>query len=59
MFVCLRTYTHTFLFLYLLFLKPPVHMIDQLRDALVVFDDMMDEANERLTRVFTHGSGKT
>jgi len=34
-------------------------MIDQLRDALVVFDDMMDEANERLTRVFTHGSGKT
>ena len=29
--------------------------IDRLTDALVVYDDLMDEADERLTRIFTRG----
>ena len=29
--------------------------IDRLTDALVVYDDLMDEADERMTRLFTHG----
>ena len=30
--------------------------IDRLTDALVVYDDLMDEADERMTRLFTRGS---
>jgi len=30
--------------------------IDRLTNTLIIFVDMMDEANERLTRVFTRGS---
>jgi len=32
------------------------YAIDRLTDALVIYDDLMDEADERLTRIFTHGS---
>jgi len=35
---------------------PKSDMIDRLTDALVVYDDLMDEANERICRLFTHGS---
>ena len=32
---------------------PKADAIDRLTDALVVYDDLMDEADERLTRIFT------
>ena len=35
---------------------PKADAIDRLSDALVVYDDLMDEADERLTRIFTRGS---
>ena len=35
---------------------PKADAIDRLSDALVVYDGLMDEADERLTRIFTHGS---
>jgi len=35
---------------------PKADAIDRLTDALVVYDDLMDEADERMTRLFTHGS---
>jgi len=35
---------------------PKAETIDQLTDTLVIYDDLMDEADERLTRVFTRGS---
>jgi len=35
---------------------PKADAIDRLTDALVVYDNLMDEADERLTRIFTRGS---
>jgi len=35
---------------------PKADAIDQLTDALVVYDDLINEADERLTRIFTRGS---
>jgi len=35
---------------------PKADAIDRLTDALVVYDDLMDEADERMTRLFTRGS---
>ena len=35
---------------------PKADTIDWLTDTLVVYDDLMDEADERLTRIFTCGS---
>jgi len=35
---------------------PKADAIDRLTDVLVVYDDLMDEADERLTRIFTLGS---
>jgi len=35
---------------------PKADAIDRLTDALVVYDDLMDEADEQMTRLFTHGS---
>jgi len=35
---------------------PKADAIDRLTDSLVVFNDIMDEADERLTKVFTRGS---
>jgi len=32
---------------------PKADAIDRLTDALVVYDNLMDEADERLTRIFT------
>jgi len=32
---------------------PKADAIDRLTDTLVVYDDLMDEADERLTRIFT------
>ena len=35
---------------------PKADTIERLTDALVIYDDLMDEADERLTRIFTRGS---
>jgi len=35
---------------------PKADAIDRLTNALVVYDDLMDEADERMTRLFTRGS---
>ena len=35
---------------------PKADAIDRLTDTLVVYDGLMDEADERLTGIFTRGS---
>jgi len=35
---------------------PKADVVDRLTEALVVYDDLMDEADERLTRIFSRRS---